>query len=119
MFGFRKQGEVLLMSSEDIITIKGIEKKYNIYASPQARLREFIFPKLETLFGLKQQSYSQEFWALKDISFNVKRGQTLGIIGRNGSGKSTLLQIICGTLSPPHGWPSQSWPRHGNTLATQ
>jgi lipopolysaccharide transport system ATP-binding protein len=103
MFGFKKQGEDSLMSSENIITIKGVEKKYNIYTTPQARLREFIFPKLEALFGLKQRSYSQEFWALKDISFNVKRGETLGIIGRNGSGKSTLLQIICGTLSPTHG----------------
>lgn len=103
MSGFKKQGEVSLMSSENVITLKAIEKKYNIYSTPQARLKEFIFPKLEALFGLKHQSFAQEFWALKDISFNVKKGETLGIIGRNGSGKSTLLQIICGTLSPTSG----------------
>jgi lipopolysaccharide transport system ATP-binding protein len=49
------------------------------------------------------KKYYREFWALKSVSFNVKRGSTVGIVGKNGSGKSTLLQLICGTLSQSNG----------------
>jgi lipopolysaccharide transport system ATP-binding protein len=91
-------------SSSDIaIRVQGIAKCYQIYNRPGDRLKQFIVPRLKRLLGKKPTSYFNEFWALKDISFEVKRGETLGIIGRNGSGKSTLLQIICGTLSPTSG----------------
>jgi ABC-type polysaccharide/polyol phosphate transport system ATPase subunit len=62
-----------------------------LYEKPQDRLKHSLFRH----FGKK---YGQEFWALRDVSFDLHRGETLGIIGRNGCGKSTLLQIIAGTL---------------------
>ena len=92
-----------MSSSEIAISIEGIGKSYEIYNSPSDRLKQFFLPMLARLVGRKPKSYYSQFSALKDISFNVKRGETLGIIGRNGSGKSTLLQIICGTLAPTNG----------------
>lgn len=77
------------------ISVKSLSKKFNIYNSPAERLKEFIHPF--------RKRYHQEFWALKDVSFDVKRGETIGIIGQNGSGKSTLLQILCGILQPTEG----------------
>lgn len=104
MHGFRKRGRDLQMSSNEIaIKIEGLGKCYEIYDQPGDRLKQFLFPRLRKLFGLSPKQYFREFWALRDISFEVKRGETVGIIGRNGSGKSTLLQIICGTLTPTTG----------------
>jgi len=88
------------MSSDNIaIQVTNLSKIYNIYNRPQDRLKQSVVPRLQQLIGLIPRHYFHEFWALRDISFEVKKGQTVGIIGRNGSGKSTLLQIICGTLS--------------------
>lgn len=92
------------MSSKDVaIRVQGLSKCYAIYASPSDRLKQFILPRLQRLIGKVPKQYFREFWALKDVSFEVKKGETVGIIGRNGSGKSTLLQMICGTLSPTSG----------------
>ncbi len=77
------------------ISVKNISKSYRMYPSPKEKLKELLHP-----FGKK---YHKEFWALKDISFDIKKGECVGIIGRNGSGKSTLLQIICGVLQPTTG----------------
>jgi lipopolysaccharide transport system ATP-binding protein len=82
------------MSSDIAIKFEGLNKCYHIYENPRDRLMQ-IFSR-----GRK---YYKEFWALKDVSFEVKRGETVGIVGRNGSGKSTLLQLICGTLNPTSG----------------
>jgi lipopolysaccharide transport system ATP-binding protein len=92
------------MSSNDItIQVKNLSKCYNIYNRPQDRLKQSVVPRLQQLVGKPPNRYFHEFWALRDVSFDVRKGETVGIIGRNGSGKSTLLQIICGTLSPTSG----------------
>lgn len=91
------------MCSDLVIQAKDLGKCYHTYSNPQDRLKQMIAPRLRSLFGLKPKQYANEFWALKNISFEIKKGETVGIIGRNGSGKSTLLQIICGTLNPTEG----------------
>lgn len=91
------------MSSEFAIKVENLSKCYQIYDRPQDRLKQSIYPRLQRLASKPIQQYFREFWALRDVSFEVKKGETIGVIGRNGSGKSTLLQIICGTVSPTGG----------------
>lgn len=91
------------MSSDFSIKVENLSKCFQIYDQPRDRLKQFIAPRLQRAFGWAPKQYFREFWALKDVSFEVKRGETVGIIGRNGSGKSTLLQMICGTLNPTSG----------------
>lgn len=92
------------MSSDDFaIRIQNLGKCYQIYDRPQDRLKQSILPRLRTMMGCEPISYYREFWALKDVSLDIRQGETIGIIGRNGSGKSTLLQMICGTLFPTTG----------------
>lgn len=83
------------MSSDIAIRVENITKTYQIYDKPQDRLKQSLWR------GRKQ--FYREFKALDNVSFEVRKGETVGIIGRNGSGKSTLLQIICGTLAPTSG----------------
>lgn len=90
--------------ADDIaIRVSNLSKCYQIYNAPRDRLKQFVLPRLQRIAGKSPKQYFREFWALKDVSFEVKKGETVGIIGRNGSGKSTLLQMICGTLSPTSG----------------
>lgn len=92
------------MSSENIaINIKDITKCFYIYANPHDRLKQFFLPKIKRLITNESKNYYKEFWALNGISFDVMKGETVGLIGKNGSGKSTLLQIICGTLAATSG----------------
>ncbi len=86
-----------------VISVDNISKMYPLYAKPSDRLKQSLWYGLPWfLRGVPRQFY-REFWALRDISFTVNKGETVGIIGRNGCGKSTLLQIIAGTLTPSHG----------------
>ncbi|MBV5267026.1 MAG: ABC transporter ATP-binding protein [Burkholderiaceae bacterium] len=91
------------MSSEIAIKVNNLSKCYQIYQLPHDRLKQFVLPHLQCWLKKPRKTYFKEFWALKNISFEIKRGETVGIIGRNGSGKSTLLQLICGTLHPTLG----------------
>jgi ABC-type polysaccharide/polyol phosphate transport system ATPase subunit len=71
-----------------------LSKVYRIYSHPKDRLKEYL---------IRGARHHQEFWALRDVSFQVPVGSTLGLIGENGSGKSTLLQLLAGTLTPTSG----------------
>ncbi|PJI46683.1 MAG: sugar ABC transporter ATP-binding protein [Pseudomonas sp.] len=90
-------------SNDMAIKVANLSKCYHIYDQPRDRLKQMILPRLQRLVGMQPRRYYREFWALQDISFEVKKGETVGIVGRNGSGKSTLLQMICGTLNPTSG----------------
>ena len=83
------------MNGDVVISVKNVSKCFEMYEKPVHRL-------YQTLCAGKKKFY-KEFWALKDIDLEVRRGECVGIIGRNGAGKSTLLQIITGTLAPTSG----------------
>lgn len=103
-----------MSSDEIVIDVKNLSKRYEIYATPRDRLKQLVFPSIYRIFaritGLFGRAsdrppprYFREFWALHDVSFQVRKGETVGIVGLNGSGKSTLLQLICSTLTPTSG----------------
>ncbi len=85
----------VFMADDFAVRADNLGKCYQIYAQPIDRLKQS--------FWRARKRFYQEFWALKDCSFGIRKGETVGIIGSNGSGKSTLLQMICGTLSPTEG----------------
>lgn len=78
-----------------IIGVRHVTKVFEMYDKPRHRLQQMMFGKFK--------KYYKEFKALDDVSFEVRRGECVGLIGRNGSGKSTILQIITGTLQPTDG----------------
>lgn len=87
-----------MFMSEIAIKVDHLSKMYKLYDKPTDRFKEAMGIRLK---GKKQ--YYQEHYALRDVSIDVKRGETVGIIGTNGSGKSTILKIITGTLNPTAG----------------
>jgi len=80
---------------ENAVEISGVKKIYKLYQQPFDRVKE--------TFGRGKKKYCQEFYALNDVSFSIRKGETIGFVGRNGSGKSTLLKILTGVLQPTEG----------------
>jgi lipopolysaccharide transport system ATP-binding protein len=83
------------MSSEVVISCRNVGKAFQLYVQREDQLRQ-------AMFGFWRRYY-KEHWVLHDISFEIKRGERVGIVGRNGAGKTTLLQILCGITKPTHG----------------
>ena len=77
------------------VSVRDVTKIYRLYEKPSDRLRESL--------SLSRKSYHKDFYALRNLSFEVAKGETVGIIGTNGSGKSTILKIITGVLTPTSG----------------
>ncbi|MDD5579391.1 MAG: ABC transporter ATP-binding protein [Methylobacter sp.] len=85
------------------IHCEALGKCFRLYENPRDRLLESILHTLGSRFAGDRANRGRDFWALRNISFTVSPGETIGIIGLNGSGKSTLLQLIAGILSPSEG----------------
>ncbi len=83
------------MGTDIAISVRNVSKKFRLFSSQKERLYEALHPF--------RKEYHHEFWALKEVSFDVHRGEIVGILGRNGSGKSTLLQIICSVMQATQG----------------
>ena len=83
------------MAEQAVIEVHHLTKSYKIFANPVDRIKESLHPF--------HKRYSKDFFALRDITFTIHRGETLGIIGKNGAGKSTLLKILTGVLTPSGG----------------
>jgi lipopolysaccharide transport system ATP-binding protein len=87
------------MTSSEVIDVSNVTKAFYFYKKPIHRLWQIIFGKNY----LSRNNFYDELYAVKNVSFKVKKGEAFAILGRNGAGKSTLLQLICGTLQPTQG----------------
>ena len=83
------------MKCENKIEVKHVSKVYKMYKTPTDRMKEGL--------SFTKKQYHTDFYALSDVSFDVEKGEILGIMGKNGAGKSTLLKIITGILKPSAG----------------
>lgn len=92
------------MSSKSVVlSLENIGKCYQTYAHPRDRLKQFVLPRVQRALGFRPRHYAHDFWALRHISFEIEKGEAVGVLGKNGSGKSTLLQVITGVLTPTEG----------------
>lgn len=90
----------LQMYSDNVIEVKGLHKYYPVFSSPLERLKQVLVSSISK----KEMKFSdKDFCALSNLTFEIKKGEVVAVLGKNGSGKSTLLQTICGTLSPSKG----------------
>jgi homopolymeric O-antigen transport system ATP-binding protein len=105
--GLKRPVKALLMCSDQLITLQDVSKCYPVFTKPRDRLKQMLVPRLARMLmpwsSKPPAKFYEEFWALRNISFDIKRGEAVAIIGRNGSGKSTLLQIVCGILQVDSG----------------
>lgn len=92
-----------MCSEPPAVRVSHVSKRFELYATPRDRLKQFVLPRMRRAAGLPARQYFREFWALRDVSLAVRKGESWGIVGANGSGKSTLLQTIAGTLAPTLG----------------
>ena len=83
------------MTTDNAIEVQDLSKRFKLYHEKATSLKERVV-------NFRKNAY-EDFWALKDVSFEVKEGETVGIVGRNGSGKSTLLKCVTGILRPTSG----------------
>ncbi|AKK25042.1 ABC transporter ATP-binding protein [Pandoraea oxalativorans] len=101
------------MSSDAVVRVDGISKCFRIYSTPSDRLRQYGVHWMQRVLPAAAQrllprhvlnkEYRRLFWALRDVSFELRRGESVGILGMNGAGKSTLLQVVAGILKPTTG----------------
>ena len=91
------------MSSDWALRVHNLSKVYQLYDRASDRGKQWILPSVQKCLGRQPAQYYREVHAVVNVSFELRKGETVGIIGRNGSGKSTLLQLIVGTLSPTGG----------------
>ena len=84
-----------MTDKEVVIRLEGVSKKYRLFENKKDRLKEALHPF--------KKKYHKEFYALDDLSMQVRKGEILGVVGMNGSGKSTLLKLIAGIISPASG----------------
>ena len=111
MFSESSKAAVSASPGDFVIRAHHLGKCYPLYEKPYDRLKQLVVPRLHRSFPLLGRcwpcplplNYYQEFWALRDVSLDIRPGQTVGIIGCNGSGKSTFLQLVAGVLKPTEG----------------